>query len=158
MRLGERNAFRHTRDGYTDPCVVDHFRGRSMMELGGISHNGKTQLVIVKANLNAQKYRDEILTPVVFPFMIAGNGAIILQRDCARPHTERAITQFLSANKVNVMEWSLMSPLSTSGTNLIGFCVLALISLLTVHSFRQPCFKSGKISPSTAFFVGTLVS
>ena len=55
MRLGERNAFRHTRDGYTDACVVDHFRGRSMMELDGISHNGKTQLVIVKTNLNAQK-------------------------------------------------------------------------------------------------------
>ena len=81
-----------------------------MMELGGISHNGKTQLVTVNGTLNAQKYRDDILAPVVLPFMQAGNGVTILQQDNARPHTARATTQFLTANNVNVMEWPSMSP------------------------------------------------
>ena len=42
--------------------------------------------------------------------MQAGNGVTILQQDNARPHTARATTQFLTANNVNVMEWSSMSP------------------------------------------------
>ena len=56
------------------------------------------------------KYRDDILAPVVLPFMQAGNGVTILQQDNARPHTARATTQFLTANNVNVMEWPSMSP------------------------------------------------
>ena len=75
----------------------------------------KTQLVTVNGTLNAQKYRDDILSPVVLPFMQAGNGVTIWQQDNARPHTTRATTQFLTANNVNVMEWPSMSPdLSTN--------------------------------------------
>ena len=59
---------------------------------------------------NVQKYRDDILAPVVLPFMQAGNGVTILQQDNARPHAARATTQFLAANDVNVMEWPSMSP------------------------------------------------
>ena len=81
-----------------------------MMVWGGISHNGKNQLVTVNGTLNAQKYRDDILAPVVLPFMQAANGVTILQQDNARPRTARATTQFLTANNVNVMEWPSMSP------------------------------------------------
>ena len=69
----------------------------------------KTQLVTVNGTLKAQKYRDDSLATVVLPFMQAGNGVTILQQDNARPHTARATTQFLTANNVNVMEWSSMS-------------------------------------------------
>ena len=74
-----------------------------MMKWGGISHNGKTQLVAVNGNLDAQKFRDDILTSVVLPFMKAGNGVTILQQDNARPHTAVALPQLLTANNVNVM-------------------------------------------------------
>ena len=80
------------------------------MVWGGISHNGKTQLVTVNGTLNAQKYRDDILAPVVLPFMQADNDVTILQQDNAPPHTARASTQFLTADNVNVMEWPSMSP------------------------------------------------
>ena len=80
------------------------------MVWGGISHNGKTPLATKNGTLNAQKYRDDILAPVVLSFMQAGNGVSILQQDNARPHTARATTQFLTANNVNVMEWPSMSP------------------------------------------------
>ena len=39
------------------------------MMWGGIAHSGKTHLVIVNGNLNAQKYRDDILAPVVLSFI-----------------------------------------------------------------------------------------
>ena len=61
-----------------------------MIVWGGISHNGKTQLVTVNGILNAQKYKDDILAPVVLPFMQAGNGLTLLQQDNTRPHTARA--------------------------------------------------------------------
>ena len=109
------------------------------MVWGGISHNEKTQLVSVNGTLNAQKYRDDILAPVVLPFMQAGNGVTLLQQDNARPHKAGATTQFLTANNMNVMEWPSMSPdlsLSTYGTSWTDVCVLALISLQTFYSFR----------------------
>ena len=109
---GRTRVFHHTGERYADACVVeaDRFRVGSVMVWGGISHNGKTQLVTVNGTLNAQKYRDDNLAPVVLPFMQAGNGVTILQQDNARPNTARATTQFLTANNVNVMEWPSMSP------------------------------------------------
>ena len=103
---GRTRVFRRTGERYVDACVdeADRFRGGSVMVRGGISHNGKTQLVTVNGTLNAQKNRDDILAPVVLPFMQAGNGVTILQQDNARPHIARATTQFLAANNVNVME------------------------------------------------------
>ena len=105
-------VYRLTGERYADACVVeaDRFRGGSVMVWGVISHNGKNQLVTVNGTLNAQKYRDNILAPVVLPFMQAANGVTILQQDNACPRTARATTQILTANNVNVMEWPLMSP------------------------------------------------
>ena len=119
--------------------------------MGGISHNGKTQLVTVNGTLNIQKYRDDILAPVVLPFMQAGNGVTILQQDNARPHTARATTQFLAANSVNVMEWPSMSLDRSPIEHMTDVCVLALISLQTFHSFRRHCFKSVTIYQTTSF-------
>ena len=112
MLIGERVVFRRTGERHADACVVeaDRFRGGSVMLWGGISHNGKTQLVTVNGTLNAQKYRDDIHVPVGLPFMQAGNGVTTLQQDNARPHTARATTQFLTANDVNEMKWPSMSP------------------------------------------------
>ena len=84
--------------------------GGSVMVWGGVSYNGKTQLVTVYGNLNDQKYRDDILTPVVLPFMNAGKGVTMLEQDNAGPHTTLATTQFLMANNVNVIEWPSMPP------------------------------------------------
>ena len=60
----------------------------------------------VNGNRNAQKYRDDILTPVVLLFINAGNGVTILQKYNA----PRSTTQFLTANNANVMEWPWLSP------------------------------------------------
>ena len=81
-----------------------------MMVWGGISHNGKAPLVTKNGTLNAQKYRDDILAPVVLPFMQAGNGVTILQQDNARPIPHVPQRRVLAANNVNVLEWPSMSP------------------------------------------------
>ena len=58
---------------------------------GGIYGNGKTDLVIFNANLNAQRYCDEIIRPIVLPFMRRDPG-FLFQQDNARPHTARIPT------------------------------------------------------------------
>lgn len=45
----------------------DRYDGGSVIVLGGISHPGKTELVVVKGTLNSQRFCDEILVPVVAP-------------------------------------------------------------------------------------------
>ena len=79
------------------------------MVWAGINNNRKTNLVIINGNLNVQRYRDEILTPVVIPYVNANPNAIF-QQDNARPHTARLTMQYLPANNVDVMEWSSKSP------------------------------------------------
>ena len=62
---------------------------------GGISITGKTPLIIVDGNMNAIRYRDEILTPVVFPYLRTLGAGAIMQDDNARPHRARIITDHL---------------------------------------------------------------
>ena len=47
----------------------DRFGGVSVMVCAGISHGGHTQLNIVQGTLNAVKYRDDVLDPIVLPFL-----------------------------------------------------------------------------------------
>ena len=39
------------------------------MVWAGISINGKTRLAVVEGNLNAARYRDDILAPVALPYL-----------------------------------------------------------------------------------------
>ncbi|GBN03516.1 hypothetical protein AVEN_271473-1 [Araneus ventricosus] len=49
----------------------------------GVSINGR---IINNEALTAQKYRDEILTPIVVPYSVAIRDKSILTDDNARPH------------------------------------------------------------------------
>ena len=79
------------------------------MVWAGIKNNRKTNLIIINGNLNAQRYRDEILAPVVIPYVNANPNAIF-QQDNACPHTARLTAQYLQANNVDVFEWPSKSP------------------------------------------------
>ncbi len=58
--------------------------------------------------LNAQKYCDEILRPIVVPFI--HDHHLMLQHDNARPHVARICTQLLEAEKIPVLAWPAYSP------------------------------------------------
>ena len=74
----------------------------------GIAANRHTHLVTLIGSLNAQRYRNEILTPHVLPF-IAANGATF-QQDNARPHVARANMDFLRQNNVDVLPCPALLP------------------------------------------------
>ncbi len=54
--------------------------------------------------LNAQRYRDEILRPII------QDHHLMLQHDNARPRVARTCTQFLGAYNIPVLAWPTYSP------------------------------------------------
>jgi hypothetical protein len=68
-----------------------------------VIYGQQTQLHFIDVNLNAQRYRDEILRPIVMPFICRYD--LMFQRDNACPHVARICTQFLEAENVPVLPW-----------------------------------------------------
>ena len=83
---GRLRIYRRRRERFADGCVkeTDRFGGGGVMVWGGISHVGKTNLKIVVGNLNVIRYRDEILAPIVLPFIRTHHFNHIFQQDSAR--------------------------------------------------------------------------
>ena len=75
----------------------------------GISLHTKTPVVPVHQNLNAQRYQNTIIGPVVIPHIRANRGMILMQ-DNATSHTARTTRQMLQANNINVLDWPPCSP------------------------------------------------
>ena len=81
------------------------FHGGGVMEWGSITSRGKTQLVIIDGNLNSFHYIDEILRPVVVPFMPNMGQGALFQDDTARPHRARIVDTYLQQEQITRMEW-----------------------------------------------------
>ena len=117
-------VFRRRGEHQVDACATEvvRFGKASTMVWGGISHYGKTNLVFInqrglgaqgrngrQQGLTARRYIDEILRPVVVPYLSAHPG-MILPQDNARPHTARVTQQYLQQNNVHVLPWPAYSP------------------------------------------------
>ena len=91
-RRGERNA---------RACVVPkeaHFGG-GIMVWGGITAHGKTDLVIVDGNLNSRRYIDEILRPVVVPYVQNMGQGALFQDD----------NTYLQQEQITMVDWPACS-------------------------------------------------
>ncbi len=64
--------------------------------------------IFIDGILNAQTYRDEILRPIVVPFIHEHH--LMLQHDNAWPHFARICTQFLEAENIPVLAWLTYGP------------------------------------------------
>ena len=69
----------------------------------------KTQCVVVRGNLNALRYSNEILIPVCIPHL-QNIGRMRLMHDGTPSHTARATRALLQANQINVLPWPSLSP------------------------------------------------
>lgn len=97
---------------FFDCCIREHDRygGGSVMAWAGITWDGKTQLIRVDGNLTAQRYVDEIIDPVVVPYIRQQRQEVTFQQDNARPHTARVTQDALRINNVTVLPWPARSP------------------------------------------------
>ncbi len=98
---------------YADINIVeyDRYGGGSVLVWGGICLDGWTDLVVIHGGaLTAVLYRDEVLEPVVRPFVGALGQDFVLMHDNARPHTASVVQAYLEQEGIDVMEWSARSP------------------------------------------------
>ena len=105
-----RRVWRRRGERYANCNVVEHDRygGGSVMVWGGVSVRSRTDLIVVDGNLTSQRYIDEILRPVVLPFLHQHRA--IFQDDNARPHRARIVENFHRQNNVDHMDWPARSP------------------------------------------------
>ncbi len=75
--------------------------GGAVMVWAGVCYGQRTQVHFIDGILNAQRYRDEILRPIVVPFI--HDHHLMLQHDNARPRVVRICTQFLEAENIPVL-------------------------------------------------------
>ena len=78
------------------------------MVWSGISVDHKTPLVCIDDSLTAQRYIDNILQPVVLPFLHQYDDVITFLQDNTRPHSAGISMEYLY--NVNVMPWPAYSP------------------------------------------------
>ena len=99
-RRGERSA----------SCSIlqhDRFGGGSAMVWGGISLGGRTALhVLARGSLTANRYRDEILRPLVRPYAGAVGPGFLLMQDNALPHLMRLECVNSSCKRKALMLWT----------------------------------------------------
>jgi hypothetical protein len=88
----------------------DRFGGGSVMVWAGICHDGRTRIKIVHGTLNAVKYRNNILDPIILPFLQQRNFDHVFQHDNARYQVVRVCQDFLNQNHIRVLPWPALSP------------------------------------------------
>ncbi len=107
---GRQRVWRHVGERFADVKVVNRVAhgGSGVMVWAGVCYGQRTQVHFIDGILNAQRDRDEILRPIVVPFI--HDHHLMLQHDNARPHVARICTQFLEAENIPVLAWPAYSP------------------------------------------------
>uniref|UniRef100_A0A8C7G790 Transposase n=1 Tax=Oncorhynchus kisutch TaxID=8019 RepID=A0A8C7G790_ONCKI len=105
-------VYRRRNERYTEACTLEQDRfgcGGYVMVWGGVSQHHRSELVVIAGNLNAVRYREDILLPHVVPFLQA-HPDTTLQHDNATSHTARSVRDFLQDTDVSVLPWPAKSP------------------------------------------------
>jgi hypothetical protein len=89
-------------------CWCQHYEQSTTWWGYGIGTDNETQLYFIDGNLNAQRYRDEILMPIIMPFNRCHH--LRFQHYNAQPHVSMICTQFLEAENDPVLPWLAYSP------------------------------------------------
>ena len=103
MYDGWIRVYRRRNERYTEACTLEWDRfgdGGSVMVWGCVSQHHRTELVVIAGNLNAVRYREDILLPHVVSFLQA-HPDMTLQHDKATSHTAYSVRDYLQDRNVS---------------------------------------------------------
>ena len=110
MADGRQCVWRRVGERLADVKVVDpeaHGGGEGYDMGRRMLWTTNTGALLIDCILNAQRYCDEILRPIVVSFI--HDHHLMLQHDDARPSVARICTQFLEAENIPVLAWPAYS-------------------------------------------------
>uniref|UniRef100_A0AAY5L5E7 Tc1-like transposase DDE domain-containing protein n=1 Tax=Esox lucius TaxID=8010 RepID=A0AAY5L5E7_ESOLU len=111
-----KSLWRRCGESYAASNIIQHdqFCIRSVMTWGGIYLEDRTHRhVLANGTLNAVRYRDEILRPIIRPYAGAVGPGFLLVQDNAQPRVARVCRQFLDDTGIDAIDW----PSSSSDLN-----------------------------------------
>jgi hypothetical protein len=80
-----------------------------VMVWGAICYGSRSPLIFIQGSMNARRYVQEVLQPVLVPYVQdIPNG--LYQQDNARPHIARVSLEYLEHANVNLLPWPPRSP------------------------------------------------
>ena len=88
---------------------TEPFGGGSIIMFAGISMHTKTPIVRLQGAVDAVRYQNDILLPLVIVHIRANRG-MILAKDNAPCHSARTTQQLLRVNTVRLLYWPAKSP------------------------------------------------
>uniref|UniRef100_A0AAZ3QNJ0 NDRG family member 2 n=1 Tax=Oncorhynchus tshawytscha TaxID=74940 RepID=A0AAZ3QNJ0_ONCTS len=109
-RLWAQTHHRWTRQDWQKVLFTDESRFCLNRYDGWIRiYRQRTEFVVISGNLNAVRYREDILLPHVVLFLQA-HPDMTLQHDNATSHTAHSVCDFLQDRNVSVLPWPAKSP------------------------------------------------
>jgi hypothetical protein len=98
----------HTFDGHWNAGEVSSSQIIPVSTVPAINYRQRTKTHFIDSNLNAQRYCDKILRPIVLPFISCHH--LMFQHANAQPHVAKICIQFPEAENVPVLPWPAYSP------------------------------------------------
>ena len=110
---GRARVWRNRNERYANCTIAEHDRygGGSLMIWAGIQVGRRTDLIVIRrGTMTGERYRDEVVTPVIIPWAQQAGPNFIFMDDNARPHRARVVTDVLQHNNITRMDWPARSP------------------------------------------------
>lgn len=110
---GRHRVYRRSGERFAECNLVKNvsFGGGSIMLWGGISWEGRTELVEVNLRMNADLYIRDILEEHVVPYAgFIGYDRFVLMHDNARAHAAEPVIQYLQDVGIESLDWPPLSP------------------------------------------------
>ena len=108
---GQLRVYRRPNERFSTACIPQVGDRCGVMVWGAISAAGKSQLIRLHGNINADQYQEQALANGLIPFLNNHNGNMHFMHDGAKPHTARTTTAWLAAHRVQVFgPWPSKSP------------------------------------------------